>query len=121
MDIEQIADTYLAAYCTADAAQRDALIRRVWNPQGRLVDPPLASAGHRGVSDQAATMLQHYPGHVFRRSTEVDHHHEFATFGWTLHDPAGNPVLQGRDFMTLDVDGRIMAVVGFFGPGRPLE
>jgi hypothetical protein len=121
MTIEAIVDTYLSAYCDPDATTREASIQRVWNPSGRLVDPPMESAGYRGLSDQAATLLAQFPGHVFKRTTEIDHHHEFATYGWALCDPAGKVAVEGRDFMALDVDGRIMSVVGFFGAARPLS
>ncbi len=113
--IETIVDSHLAAYCEPEAPARLDALSRIWNAGGRLVDPPLESTGHEGMSQQAATLLQHYPGHRFVRTTAVDHHHEFARYGWALRDPQGKNVLEGEDFLTLDVDGRIMKVVGFFG------
>lgn len=112
--LEALVDTHLAAYCDPDAAARQAAIARVWHAEGRLVDPPLAASGHAGIHQQAATLLQHYPGHVFARTTPVDGHNEFARYGWALRSPAGGDVLRGVDFVTLDVDGRIAQVVGFF-------
>lgn len=114
--IETIVDAHLHAYCDPDPAARMAAIGRIWNPQGRLVDPPLEGAGHQGLSDQAATLLTQFPGHRFERTTGVDHHHEFARYGWALRNPQGDTVLEGVDFLALDVDGRILKVVGFFGP-----
>ena len=118
-NIETLVDSHLAAYCETDAAVRLATIRSIWNASGRLVDPPLESSGHRGIDDQAATLLSQFPGHTFVRTTAVDTHHEFARYGWALRNAQGVEVLQGTDFLTLDVDGQILKVVGFFGPLQP--
>jgi hypothetical protein len=114
-DLEVLIDTWLAAFCEPDAARRQAALRGLWNQEGRLVDPPLEARGHAAISDQAATLLTQFPGHRFQRSSAVDAHHQFARYGWRLIDPAGVAVLEGVDFMDLDVDGRIARVVGFFG------
>jgi hypothetical protein len=113
--LEKMVDTHLAAYGEPDAARRMALIREVWRDGARLVDPPLESAGHAGIADQAATLLAQFPGHRFERSTALDAHHQFIRYGWKLVNPQGEAVLAGVDFMDLDVDGRIGRVVGFFG------
>lgn len=114
--IESIVDSHLAAYCEPDARSRVEVFSRIWNEGGRLVDPPLESRGYQGMSEQAAAVLQQFPGHRFVRTSQVDHHHEFARYGWALRDAVRKEVLQGVDFLTLDVDGRILKVVGFFGP-----
>ena len=116
--IERAVDAHLAAYANPDAAARMAAIRDLWSLEGRLVDPPMEARGHAGISDLAATLLSQFPGHRFERSTAVDAHHEFARYGWRLVEPHGAAVLEGVDFLQLDVDGRIGRIVGFFG-GQP--
>ncbi len=117
--IENLVDRHLAAYCEPNAAARPAAIRGLWHADGRLVDPPLAASGHQGINDQAATLLSQFPGHRFARTTAVDTHHEFARYGWALRNAEGMEVLRGTDFVTLDVDGRIQQIVGFFGELPP--
>lgn len=116
---EQVVDSHLAAYSEPDPSVRAALIRNSWNLEGRLVDPPLESRGHDGISDQAATLLAQFPGHRFERTTALDMHHQFIRYGWRLVGTSGEPVLTGVDFMDVDVDGRIARVVGFFGTELP--
>jgi hypothetical protein len=113
--IEKLVDTHLAAYTDPDAERRLAAIRRTWHAQGRLIDPPMGGVGHDGISELAAKVIAQFPGHRFTRTTTVDTHNEFARYGWALHDGAGRAVLEGHDFVTLDVDGRLLQVVGFFG------
>lgn len=117
--IETLVDAHLAAYGEPDAAARREAIRAIWNANGRLVDPPMESAGHAGIADQAATLLAQFPGHRFHRTTAVDLHHGFARYGWALRNPQGDAVLEGEDFVVQDVDGFLLTVVGFFGAVRP--
>lgn len=118
--IATLVDGWLAAYADPDAARRLAAIRESWNPEGRLVDPPMEACGHQGISDQAATLLAQFPGHRFERSTAIDAHHQFLRYGWKLVDANGAAVLEGLDVVELDVDGRLLRIVGFFG-ARPPE
>jgi len=112
--LEKTVDAWLGAYGDADPQRRLSTIRALWSLEGRLVDPPLEARGHAGISDQAATLLSEFPGHRFERSTAVEAHHQSATYGWRLLNPAGQVVLEGTDFVDLDVDGRLARVVGFF-------
>jgi len=112
--LETLIDRHLAAYCDADAGRRADAIRAAWNPEGRLVDPPLEARGHQGIADQVATLLSHYPQHRFERSTGIDAHHGFLRYGWKLCNAQGATVLEGVDFAELDEGGRLLRVVGFF-------
>jgi len=117
--IGTLVDQWLAAYGEPDPARRLAAIRATWHPEGRLVDPPLEARGHQGIHDQAATVQAQFPGHRFERTTVVDAHHEFLRYGWRLLDANGAAVLEGIDVVELDVDGRMLRVVGFFGAQPP--
>lgn len=112
---EHLVDAHLAAYCEPDDGRRRQAVARLWNPDGRLVDPPLEGAGHAGIARAGALLLSQFPGHRFVRTTQVDAHHEFVRYGWRLESPQGATVLEGVDLLELDVDGRIGRVVGFFG------
>ena len=65
-------------------------------------------------------MLEHYPAHTFRRTTGVDAHHTYARYGWELVAPDGTVAVAGTDVVTLDADGRIATIVGFFGDLPPV-
>ena len=61
-DLTTTVDTYLAAWNETDQDQREVLIEKAWAADGRLIDPPLAAAGHTGIDEMAATMQEHFPG-----------------------------------------------------------
>jgi hypothetical protein len=119
-DLTALVDTHLAAYCEPDPAKRATLVAEVWSAHGRLVDPPFDGAGHDGIAAMADTVLTHYAGHRFERTTPVDEHHGHARYGWALVAPDGTPAVTGTDFVELAPDGTIRCIIGFFGDLGPL-
>lgn len=109
-------DTYLVAWTEPDATKRVRLIEQVWAADGRLIDPPLASEGHTGISEMMAALQGQFPGHTFRRASGIDAHHEYIRFGWELVAPDGTVALAGMDVGELATDGRLRRITGFFGP-----
>jgi hypothetical protein len=108
-------DTYLTAWNETDPDSRDKLIQQVWATDGQLVDPPLAASGHSEISDMAAALQAQFPGHQFRRASEVDEHHGHFRFAWQLVAPDGSVAISGIDVGALDENGRIAQITGFFG------
>lgn len=112
--VTALVDRHLAAYCDPDTVSRTATVTAIWQPDGRLVDPPFEAAGHDAIVGITDAVLGHYPGHAFRRTTAVDAHHAHARYGWVLEGPDGTAAVAGTDVVTV-VDGRLALVVGFFG------
>jgi hypothetical protein len=115
-DLTTAIDTYLAAWNETDPAQRAELIGQVWATDGRLIDPPLASEGHAGISDHIAALHAQFPGHRFRRASGVDAHHDYLRVAWELVGPDGSVALAGMDVGEFNANGRLQRVTGFFGP-----
>lgn len=104
----------------ADADRRNALVVTNWNADGELLDPPLEGRGHAEISALADIVLTHYVGHRFARTTMVDAHHGFARYGWDLVGPDGTVAVSGIDVVQFDDAGKLLRIVGFFGPLEPL-
>ena len=117
-DITTTIDTHLEAYGETDPARRADLIAQVWLPDGELIDPPLEGKGHDGIGDMATAVLEHFPGHSFRRTSAVDEHHGFVRYGWELVGGDGSVAIAGVDVVQLE-DGRIRRITGFFGELPP--
>ena len=110
-----IRDTYLAAWNETDAERRAKLVDEAWNPAGKYVDPMLEAEGHDAIDAMAANIQAAYPGHRFRRTTQIDGHHDLVRFGWELVAPDGTITVAGIDVAVLADDGRLREVAGFFG------
>ena len=115
-------DTYIDMWNETDADARTALIEKAWVADGaRYRDPLLEADGIAGLNDMIATVQSHYPGHVMRRTSGVELHHDLARFGWALTAPDGNVFVAGFDVAQLADDGRIRSIAGFFGDLPELE
>ena len=114
VDLEATIDAHLAGYCEPDADRRLELLRSAWAADGVLVDPPFDGTGPEGVAALVDAVLGHYPDHTFRRTTAVDAHHEYARYGWELVAADGSVAVAGTDFVTVDGDGKLATIVGFF-------
>lgn len=112
----ELIDTYLAAWNETDESRRTELIARAWAADGRLIDPPHAATGHAEIGGMAAALQGQFPGHRFRRASDIDAHHDHFRFVWELIAPDGTVALTGLDVGELGPAGRLQRITGFFGP-----
>jgi hypothetical protein len=55
------------------------------------------------------------PDADYSRASGVDHHHDVVRYAWEIRG-GGELVLPGFDVIELDEAGRVLRVLGFFGP-----
>jgi hypothetical protein len=115
-DLQEVIDTYFAAWNENDDARRLELLGQAFGgDEPRYVDPVADATGIEAISENMATVQQHYPGHTVRRTSDVDVHHDQARFEWDILDPKGMTFLTGVDYADIADDGRLARVSGFFG------
>ena len=107
-------DRYFDMWNTEDDAARAAAVADAWAPDARYRDPLLEADGHDGLVAMVAGVHAHYPGHRFRRTTDIDAHHDVVRFGWELFAPDGSVTVAGIDVGELDDDGKLRRITGFF-------
>jgi hypothetical protein len=116
-----LVDRYFAMWNETDAERRRDLIARTWTEDARYVDPMLEGEGRGGIDAMVAQVHQRFPGYKFRRSGNIDQHHDRLRFAWELA-PEGGPVFAGGvDFGVVAADGRLQAITGFIdqAPAMP--
>lgn len=105
-------DRYIAIWNETDAERRRDLIARTWTEDGAYLDPIMAGDGHDGIDAMIAGVQSRYAGYRFRRTSEVDAHHDRVRFGWEL-GPEGGPAAAGGLDVGVLVDGRLRSITGF--------
>lgn len=108
-------DHMLAAWNEPDPKRVRAHLEKALSPEVVFIDPSIVT---RGIDEFEANVHEVHgrlPGADYRRSSGVDRHHDVARYSWEiLRD--GELLLPGFDVTELDEEGRVVRVLGFFGP-----
>lgn len=119
-EVAALVDAHLAAFSAPDAATRRQLIETAWAPTGHFADPLFAATGHDEIDALAASVPGLYPDHVFTRTSAIDLHHDHARYAFAFTAPDGTVVIDGVEVAQVGEDGRLVRVIGFFGPVPPI-
>ena len=123
MDKSAIAETvthYMAAWNEPDDAARDALLAQCWSDNGVYLDPNVSLAGRDALSNKIGEVLASRPGARLEFMSGIDVHHTMVRFLWRLVRADGTSDDTSIDFGEVGPDGRLVRIVGFFGPAPPL-
>jgi len=121
-DVARVVDGYFATWNETDATRRRSLIAEMWTEDGSYVDPIMSGEGHDGIDAMIGGVQAQFPDYCFRRTSEVDAHHDRVRFSWELGPVGGAAFAGGLDVGVL-VDGRLQSITGFldFAPGAAGE
>ena len=112
-DLTPLIDRYIDTWNETDAGLRHDLIVRNYAEDARYLDPIDQGEGRDGIGAMILGVQQRFPGHSFRRTSEVDNGR--TRCNWELAPTNGPPIVRGIDFVE-HADGRLRAVTGFFEP-----
>ena len=109
----EIARLYIDSWNATDAAERRALIARLWAEDGRYADPMMSADSAANIDAMIGAVQQQFAGYRFAPYGSVDAHGSHLRFSWALNDASGAVFARGTDVATLAADGRLQSVVGF--------
>ena len=111
-EVHEVVDRYIATWNETDPARRRELIERTWTEDGEYLDPLMAGEGQEGVDAMIEAVQARFPGYRFRRTSEIDAHHDRVRFSWEL-GPDGDAALAGGLDFGVIADGRLQSITGF--------
>ena len=112
--LTDVIDRYIAMWNETDAARRRELIARTWTETASYLDPMLQGEGQSGIDAMVQGVQERFAGHRFRRTSEIDAHHDRVRFSWELTPEGGAALVTGTDFGVVAADGRLQSITGFF-------
>ena len=119
--MEQAIAIYCAAWNETDAGKRDALLAQVWADDATYTDPTVHLVGRRALVAHIDAVFARYPGSTIEMTSAVDAHHTVARFAWKKVLADGTALPEGIDFAEVGPDGKLIRIVGFFGPLAPAD
>lgn len=112
-NVTELIDRYIAMWNETDAERRRDLIAKTWTKTPAISTRSCRARGRPGIDAMVRGVQERFPGHKFRRTGDVDCHHDRVRFGWELAADGACAVVGGTDFGIVS-DGRLQAVTGFF-------
>lgn len=111
---------YMAAWNEPDDAARRALLAQCWSDSGVYLDPNVVLAGRDALATKIGEVLAGRPGARLEFMSGIDVHHNMVRFLWRLVRADGTYGDISIDFGEIGPDGRLVKIVGFFGPAPAL-
>jgi len=108
----------LAAWNEPDPEKVRGLLEQALSPNIRFVDPSIDLVGIDAFQENIKEVKAQLPGAVYSVTSKVDSQHEFHRYHWAIHQ-GDSLVIDGFDVTQFDDSGKILMVVGFFGPLAP--
>ena len=111
---------YLAAWNEADTTRIRAHLDRAVAADVLFVDPANTSRGPDELEAMIVSARKERPTAEYLRTSGVDGYNRRYRYEWEVRID-GKVVMPGMDVTTVDADGRIVQIDGFFGVLPPLE
>lgn len=112
---------YMAAWNEPDDTARGALLAQCWSDSGVYLDPNVLLAGRDALASKIGEVLASRPGARLEFMSGIDVHHNMVRFLWRLVRADGTYGDTSIDFGEIGPDGRLVKIVGFFGPAPALS
>ncbi len=119
-DIPESFIHYLEAWNEADTARIRAHLEKSVAPDVLFVDPANTTRSIDELESMIVRARQERPTAAYLRTSGVDGHNRRYRYRWEVHVD-GKLALPGMDVTTIDAEGRIVQIDGFFGDLPPLE
>lgn len=111
-------DQYLAMWNEPDLTALRPHIEMSCAPGIIFADPNEYTVGHDELEAMAVRVKESIPGAVYRRCSGVDVQHRRYRYLWEII-LGGERIVHGMDVATVDDNGRIERIDGFFTPLPP--
>jgi hypothetical protein len=120
MGPSDVVAAYGAAWNEPDEGRRRELLEQGWADDGVYCDPTASVAGRDALVAHIGGFHDQLPGVRIELTSQVDEHHGWLRFAWTMVGADGATLTEGFDVGELAEDGRLRRIIGFFGPFPPL-
>lgn len=113
-------DHMMAAWNEPEPKKVRVHLERALAPDVVFIDPSIVTRGIDAFEANVHEVQGRLAGADYRRASGVDQHHSVVRYAWEIRRK-GELVLPGFDVTELDEEGRVLRVLGFFGPLPPSD
>ncbi|MEO0419585.1 MAG: nuclear transport factor 2 family protein [Pseudomonadota bacterium] len=100
---------------TPDPETRARLVDEAMEHNVHFADPNHNIVGRKAFLAMVDQVLEQFPGASYDRNSEVQMQNNFCRYHWKI-DWKGKRIMNGFDMTEVSDAGKIVKVIGFFGP-----
>lgn len=104
---------YIEVWKEKDNAKRLAIIKTFWTQESYYNDPVANVKGPEALNAMIGKFQQDFPNAIFFNDAILQNDN-FRSWNWQITDSEHQLFIKGRDFVTLNGNGKIAILVGFF-------
>ncbi len=108
-------DHMMAAWNERDPDKVRGHLERALAPDVEFIDPSIETHGIDEFEANVHEVHARIPGADYARASGVDSHHRLHRYAWQITRD-GELLMPGFDVTEVDEQGRVLRVLGFFGP-----
>jgi hypothetical protein len=120
--VHDLIDRYCAAWSDRDPRRRSELLAQASGERAAYTDRTVHAASAEELLAHIGRVLKRRSGAKVLRKSEIDVHHEWCRFAWSVVQPNGTVLREGIDIVELTPDrARIERIIGCFGSPASVE
>ncbi len=108
-------DKMLAAWNSNDANEIEQLAKEALEHNVHFADPSHNIIGREAFVAMVLRTHERVPGAIYSRASRIDQQNNFCRYHWAIH-LNDNLLLEGFDVTEINDTGKVVKVLGFFGP-----
>ncbi len=108
-------DHMLAAWNESDPDLVRGHLEKALAPEVEFIDPSIETHGIDEFEANVHEVHRQVPGATYERTSRVDRHHRLHRYTWQISRD-GEILMPGFDVTEVDEGGKVLRVLGFFGP-----
>ena len=108
----------MSTWNTVDPEEKRTLVDEALEHNVHFADPNHNIIGRDAFLSMVDLVQQQIPGAVYARNSAIDMQNNFCRYHWKI-DLNGTRLMNGFDVTEVNDRGKIVKVLGFFGPLKP--
>ena len=108
----------MAVWNTTDKDEQRALVEAAMEHNVHFADPNHNIIGREAFLAMVDQVQAQIPGATYSRNSDVDMQNNFCRYHWKI-DMGDKRLMNGFDVTEINDAGKIVKVLGFFGPLKP--
>jgi hypothetical protein len=114
-DTNALIMTYIGVWNERNGKRRREVLDRILTEEATYEDPRGRVVGPQAMNEWIHAFSVRFPGLTLHLDGGMAGHHAYVHYTWKTIDPEGQTAHQGRDFIQVTPDGRLLRIVTFFG------